>query len=581
MNPLSFYRALVVLNGSVPLLMLGWDGWHGQLGANSVNHALHITGILSLVSLFLSLLMTPLRWITGWGGWIAFRRALGLYGFFYAVLHLGIYVVFDRALSLSSTFNEVGMRMFLQVGALSLVLMIPLAVTSTNAMIRWLGSKRWKGLHRLTYLVAILGVLHYYMLVKSDVRQPLAFAGVLALLLGGRVGKRVYDSRKSSGNARLTAVRQTSLATSAPIKARQQWKGEMRVAAIFQETHNVKTFRLVAQDVGPLPFDYQPGQFVNVQLTIDGKRVNRSYTLASSPSNKAAYELTTKREPLGLASRYMHDQLQAGDVLKISGPAGRFVFTGNGESSVLLIAGGVGITPVMSICRYLTDTAWPGNIYFLIVAKTEADLIFREEIRSLEQRFPKLRVCVTLSRTKDEDTWMGERGRVSADLLQRFVPGIETIPAYLCGPNEMMDATRALLREIGVPDSQVYTEAFSGKKSAKEPMDDSLLLQDNSSDQMMTGMMPAIMMTSASIRFARSAVETEISKETSILEAAERAGIDLPFECRSGICGQCKVMLKAGQVYMDCEDALSVSEKATGCVLACQAKPVSNVVVDA
>lgn len=581
MNPLAFYRALVILNGAVPLLMLGWDGWQGQLGANSVNHALHITGILSLVSLFLSLLMTPLRWITGWGGWIAFRRALGLYGFFYAVLHLGIYVVFDRALSLSSTFNEVGMRRFLQVGALSLVLMIPLAVTSTNAMIRQLGSKRWKGLHRLTYLVAFLGVLHYYMLVKSDVRQPLAFAGVLAVLLGVRVGKRFVDSRKSTLTTLSMAGRQTETTTPASTKVRQPWKGELRIAHIIQETHNVKTFRLVALDGGALPFEFQPGQFINVQLYIDDKRVNRSYTLASSPSNKTAYELTTKREPLGLASRHMHDQLQAGDVLKVSGPAGRFVCTGHGASSVLLIAGGVGITPVMSICRYLTDTAWPGNIYFLIVAKTEADLIFREEIRLLEQRFPNMRVCVTLSRTKDTDPWMGERGRISAERLQRFVPRIETIPVYLCGPNKMMDATRALLREIGVPDSQVYTEAFSGKKSAKEPMADSLLPRDNAGDQMMTGMMPAITITSASIRFARSEVETEISTETSILNAAEAAGIDLPFECRSGICGQCKVMLKSGQVDMDCEDALSTTEKATGFVLACQAKPVSNVVVDA
>ncbi len=591
MKQLSFLRALVILNGAVPLVMLAWDAWHGQLGANSVNNALHITGILSLVFLFLSLLMTPLRWMTGWSGWIAFRRALGLYGFFYAVLHLSIYVGFDRALSLSSTVREIWMRRFLQVGAVSILLMAPLAVTSTNGMIQRLGPKRWKLLHRLTYVVAILGVLHYYMLVKSDVRQPLAFAAVLACLLGGRIGRHYYDRLHASqqGHQRSAATplavttdeRVPQSVTLAPTKARQQWKGELRIAAVTQETHDVKTFRLVALDGELLPFEYQPGQFLNVQLTIDSKRVNRSYTLASSPSRGHFCELTTKREPLGLASCYMHDQLKVGDTLKVSGPAGKFVFTGSDASAVLLIAGGVGITPVMSILRSLTDTAWPGKIYFLIVAKTDQDLIFGEEILSLERQFPRLHVCVTLTRSEESSTWEGERGRTSASLLQRFVPDLVRVPVYLCGPHEMMDATRALLREVGVPDSFVHTEAFSGKKSAIEPAAEVPQPINVNIARPATHVTPVKVNATASIRFVRSQIQTAIPSDTTILEAAEAASIDLPFECRSGICGQCKLSLTEGQVQMDCQDALSASEKAAGFVLACQAKPLSNLVVDA
>lgn len=197
MNQLQFYRALVIWNGAVPGLMLAWDAIDQKLGPNAVNAALHITGILSLVFLFLSLLMTPLRWYTNWTGWIAFRRALGLYGFWYAVLHLGIYVTFDRALSLSSTVHEIWSRTYLQVGFVALFLMVPLAVTSTNAMVRRLGAKRWRELHRIAYLVPLLGVIHYFLLVKSDVRQPLAFAGVLAALFAGRLAtfsRRVPDT---------------------------------------------------------------------------------------------------------------------------------------------------------------------------------------------------------------------------------------------------------------------------------------------------------------------------------------------------------------------------------------------------
>ena len=207
MNQLQFYRLLVIWNGAVPGLMLAWDASNETLGPNSVNAALHITGILSLVFLFLSLFMTPLRWYTNWTGWIAFRRALGLYGFWYAMLHFGIYVTFDRALSLTSTLHEVGTRTYLQIGFAALVLMIPLAVTSTNSMVRQLGAKRWRTLHRAAYVVPLLGVLHYFLLVKSDVRQPLAFAGVLAAILAARL---VIPNRRTADNNHLGAGEKAS-----------------------------------------------------------------------------------------------------------------------------------------------------------------------------------------------------------------------------------------------------------------------------------------------------------------------------------------------------------------------------------
>jgi DMSO/TMAO reductase YedYZ heme-binding membrane subunit len=198
MNPLQYYRALIIWNGAVPLVMLAWDASQGALEPNSVNYALHVTGILSMVFLFLSLLMTPLRWITGWGGWIAFRRALGLYGFWYSVLHAAIYVLFDRELNVSSTISEISTRRYLQVGFVAVLLMIPLAITSTNGMIRQLGVKRWRLLHRTSYLVAGLGVLHYFLLVKSDVGQPLAFAAVLTVLLGTRLVPHGNERQQTS-----------------------------------------------------------------------------------------------------------------------------------------------------------------------------------------------------------------------------------------------------------------------------------------------------------------------------------------------------------------------------------------------
>lgn len=189
MNQVQFYRLLVVVNSAVPLLMLAWDALRGNLGANPTTSALHVTGMLALVFLLLSLAITPVKTLSGWGGWLTFRRSLGLYAFFYAALHFGIYVTFDRGLSVPSTMHELLSRTFLQIGFVSLLLMVPLAVTSTNALQRKLGPKRWKRLHMLAYPIAILAVAHFFMSVKSDVREPLVYAGVLAILLSTRVLK--------------------------------------------------------------------------------------------------------------------------------------------------------------------------------------------------------------------------------------------------------------------------------------------------------------------------------------------------------------------------------------------------------
>jgi len=186
-NDLRFARLLVLVNCAVPAALLGWDAWHHQLGANPVNFAILTTGLMALIFLLLTLTVTPLRKITGLNWLIFSRRTLGLYAFFYASLHFLIFFSLDRGFSIPGTLTEMVKRKYLIVGGTGLLVMVPLAVTSTNAMIKRLGGKRWRALHRLAYVAAIAGVIHYYMQVKADVRQPLAFAAVLAVLLGWRL----------------------------------------------------------------------------------------------------------------------------------------------------------------------------------------------------------------------------------------------------------------------------------------------------------------------------------------------------------------------------------------------------------
>src|SRR5215217_661358 len=183
----AFAKFVVLTNGSLPLALLCWDAYHGQLGANPTETIIHTTGVLAIVFLLLSLTITPARKLSGWNFLSHFRRMLGLFAFFYGCLHLLSYFKFDRGLSLRGTIEDVAKKPFILLGMGALLLMAPLAATSTNWAIKKMGSAKWKALHRLAYVCAILGVIHFYMSKKADKSQPLAFIAVLAILLGYRV----------------------------------------------------------------------------------------------------------------------------------------------------------------------------------------------------------------------------------------------------------------------------------------------------------------------------------------------------------------------------------------------------------
>jgi sulfoxide reductase heme-binding subunit YedZ len=187
MKDTRFARLVLFVNALVPLILLLWDVWHRRVGANPLEFVTRTTGMLTLVFLVLSLAVTPLRKVTGVYEIVKLRRMLGLFAFFYGLLHLMTYVAFDRFFNLKSVPADVLRRPFIAIGMTAFGLMFPLAITSTNKMVKRLGGKTWGRLHRIVYLAGLAGVLHYWMLVKSDTRLPLTFAFIVALLLGYRL----------------------------------------------------------------------------------------------------------------------------------------------------------------------------------------------------------------------------------------------------------------------------------------------------------------------------------------------------------------------------------------------------------
>nr|HEX4315329.1 ferric reductase-like transmembrane domain-containing protein [Kofleriaceae bacterium] len=558
-------KTIVIVSALVPAGLLVWDALHGQLGANDVNFAIRSTGMLGLVFMSLSLVITPLRRLTGYAPLLGIRRNLGVYGFLYILTHFLIFVVYDRAGSIASTVHEIIERQYLWFGFAALVIMTPLAITSFDGMVTKLGPKRWKLLHRLAYVAVLCGVVHFYLLVKADTTNPVAFGVVFGGLMTYRVGRHYFDLR---GEVKQAKDKLAAAKKAGPAK-KKFWSGELRVARIFDETHNVKTFRMVPLAGGALPFEAIAGQYINLALTIDGKRVNRSYTIASAPTRSHYVEISVKRD--GLASKHLHASLKQGDTIKVGAPAGKFFFAGHEAERVVLVAGGVGITPMMSVIRSLTDRGWTGDMYLVFAVKTRADIIFEKELALLQERHPNLHVVVTLTGEPADSPWTGARGRIDRALVEGFVPSVGSSRVMLCGPDAQMKAARALFVSLGVPDGQVHEEEFvSPPAPATSAAADAAMAPPVDAGD------PSGAFT---VAFKRAGKTADVVGLT-VLEAAEDNDVTIPFECRSGICGQCKCKLVSGRVVMEAQDALSAGDRAKGLILACQARPVQNCEID-
>ena len=191
----------------IPLARLAWLGTHRGLGANPIEYITHSTGWWTLSFLLITLSVTPLRRLTGWNWLLRLRRMLGLFAFFYVSLHFTTYIWLDQFFDWQGILKDIAKRPFITVGFTAFVLLIPLAATSTNAMVRRLGAKRWQRLHRAVYVIATLGVLHFWWLVKKDIREPLLFGTLLGLLFLIRL---LYLRRRLTGSTPSTVRSQAA-----------------------------------------------------------------------------------------------------------------------------------------------------------------------------------------------------------------------------------------------------------------------------------------------------------------------------------------------------------------------------------
>ncbi|MCA8994486.1 MAG: Rieske 2Fe-2S domain-containing protein, partial [Planctomycetaceae bacterium] len=239
-------------------------------------------------------------------------------------------------------------------------------------------------------------------------------------------------------------------------------EAELTVLDIIQETPDVRTFRLDNSE-GTVPFDF-PGKFAKVCATVNGEDVWKSFTISSSPARASELDFTIKLNPGGEVTPYLFSELEKGGRLKIKGAQGGFYFDPDKHAEPLvLISAGSGITPMMSIVRYLGDNGIDRQVTFLYGARTQADIIFHSECLELASSKSSFQYFVTLS--QPDATWEGESGRLSWEQIQKQCgEGIAESRYFLCGPNDFMDAVSKLLTENGVTTDRIHTEAFHKAK---------------------------------------------------------------------------------------------------------------------
>lgn len=336
---------------------------------------------------------------------------------------------------------------------------------------------------------------------------------------------------------------------------------------VQQETHDVRTF--VFSGRTPRLFRFAAGQFLTLDVPVAGEIINRCYTISASAARPYCISITVKRQPGGPVSNWLHDNLRPGSEIRALGPMGDFTPPPEANAKWLLLSGGSGVTPLMSMTRTSYDIADGRDIVFIHAARSPADIIFRQELDLMARHTAQLRVRHVCESPDGENQWSGFVGRLSLPMLQLIAPDFLEREVFCCGPSPYMTAVRAILGDAGYDMSRYHQESFNFAE---------LALADPAAAEAAAA--PIRASGGFRVSFAQSGQMIECDADTTVLAAARAAGLRLPSSCTRGMCGTCKSTLISGTVDMQHAGGIRQREIDQGRVLLCCSKPTSDLVID-
>ncbi len=325
---------------------------------------------------------------------------------------------------------------------------------------------------------------------------------------------------------------------------------------IEQQTHDTKTLRFQIPKERKLCA--KAGQFMAFQWTIDGQRVMRSYTVSSSPLHGNYVEITPKRMENGCVSVFLNDRAKPGLRVEASGPYGQFYFDETLHKSIVLIAAGSGITPMISMLRYIEDLKLATSVTLLYCVRTAADIIFQSELARLARSLSNFKYEVCLS--QPDTAWKGRSGRLTEECVSQNVTDLNAPTFFLCGPKGFMDNARQILSSLRVQQERILQESFGESKRSTE-------------------FEPQEGRAVDTVVFLHSEKVCQGSAGSTLLDLAEKNGVQIPYGCRQGLCGTCATRVLSGTVQMDVEAGLTAEQKNAGYVLPCVSRAEGTVVL--
>jgi ferredoxin-NADP reductase/mono/diheme cytochrome c family protein len=343
-----------------------------------------------------------------------------------------------------------------------------------------------------------------------------------------------------------------------PITKATQTSFLLQLVRIDRQTYNSVSLRFRVAE--PDAFRARPGQFLTFDWLVDGEKLVRSYSISSSPTQAGFIEITVKKAAEGRVSPYLNERAPSNLTVEARGPAGRFCFDEKRHQEIVLFAGGSGITPMMSMLRYIDDLCLDTRVTLFYSVRTQRDILFERELEDFQKRLPNFQKIIVPS--KPQDGWTGRSGHLSREMLTERIDESNQQTFFLCGPVPFMDHVSSLLQSLGVSQNRILRESFGGKRAAAQ-----------------TGFEAGTPM--GAIEFVKSAQVCPLPIGRTLLEVAEMNGINIPYSCRQGQCGTCATRLLGGEVKMDCEDGLQPALKSQGYVLTCVARADGDIRLDA